>query len=394
MGHWQVRPPDVAASVPGWHTKLKGRLKFLLPVAVSLLRAVGRPKLVAESSRAYDALALEFATEAAKLAPSGNGIWRDWLPTAYSFRLELGRTHSTRSPFHGRFSSYQSRTKMTFSKADYPPNLIIDRMVAALDLKDIQASRIEIGVVDFRGSDYASWLQNFLPRQPFRFDDTRIKKLLELFTSFSLLQIQPSDVVMDAAGGAIGYVSALNCAGRYLQDISISQKVRTMVGPGVTCIESNAANIPLPDASIDKICCHHSFEHFQMESDMAFLKEVQRMLRPGGRACIVPIFIANHYVEVTDDFRFDLKSDPRSKYVIDPTASIPGGKLCGSFARIYDLRAFIERVVDSIDFSRFKASLLEIRLDDQLTPDMSLACHKRVTAVNFPYRALTIERLG
>jgi hypothetical protein len=99
-------------------------------------------------------------------------------------------------------------------------------------------------------------------------------------------------------------------------------------------------------------------------------------------------------VEVTDDFRFDLKSDPRSNYVIDPTASIPGGKLCGSFARIYDLRAFIERVVDSIDFSRFKAALLEIRLDGQLTPDMSLECHKRVTAVNFPYRALTIERMG
>jgi hypothetical protein len=130
-----------------------------------------------------------------------------------------------------------------------------------------------------------------------------------------------------------------------------------------------------------------------MESDIAFLKEIQRLLKPGGKACIVPVFIGNHYVEVTDAFRFDLHSDPRARYVIDPTATIPGGTRCGSFARIYDVRAFIERVVNSIDCKNFKAALIEVKVDGQPVPDMSLDCHKHVTAVNFPYRAMVIERL-
>jgi predicted SAM-dependent methyltransferase len=282
---------------------------------------------------------------------------------------------------------------MTFAAADYRPNLIIDRMVTALELKDIQEPRMWIGAVEFQSDDYDRWLQSFLPRQSFRFPDTRVKKLLELYSSFTLLGIQAGDAVMDAAGGVISYISALNCAERYLQDIAIPEQTRSVLGNGIRYVESDAAMIPLPDASIDKISCHHSFEHFQRDSDIAFIREVQRLLKPGGKACIVPIFIADQYIEVTDDFRFDLHSDPRARYIIDPTATIPGGKRCGSFARIYDLQAFSERVAASIDFERFNAALIEIRLDGQAVPDMSLECHAHVTAVNFPYRALLVERV-
>ena len=158
-------------------------------------------------------------------------------------------------------------------------------------------------------------------------------------------------------------------------------------------IESDAGSIPLPDESVDTLSCHHSFEHFQGDSDTLFIKEVQRLLKPNGRCCIIPVLIGDRFIEVTDTLTFKRRFAGNSQYVIDPTAVIPGGPSGGDYARIYNLKAFEERIIGTIDLCRFKVTISELRLNGDVLPDLTLACHKPVTAINRPYRSMMIERI-
>ena len=169
-------------------------------------------------------------------------------------------------------------------------------------------------------------------------------------------------------------------------------RLRRRLGDAIVCIECDAGTIPLPGASVDRISCHHSFEHFQGASDVGFIHEVQRLLRPGGRCCIVPLFVGTRYVEVTDALTLARKFDGRSVRVIDPTASIPGGEWCGNYARIYDARAVRERLLAAIRPDCFTVTLARVKLDGEDVPDLTLDCHRHVTAVNRPYVAMLIER--
>jgi len=119
---------------------------------------------------------------------------------------------------------------------------------------------------------------------------------------------------------------------------------------------------------------------------------MQRLLRPGGKCCIVPIFLADQYVELPDLFGFTKRFDRTARFVLDPTASLPGGRLSGGYARIYDLQAFERRIVHHVDLTSFRVTILELRIDGDIVPDLQLECHKHATAINRPYRAMVVER--
>lgn len=277
-------------------------------------------------------------------------------------------------------------------KAALPPNLIVNRLAKPVAFDDLQGLRgVESAHFDIRGEDHDRWVERYYPDWRETFGHLRHKKLVEFSISFALLAPQPDDVFMDAAGGGYTYVRTLACKKKYLQDLRISPQLKSDLGDEVECIESDAGDIALPDRSLGKISCHHAFEHFRSDSDRRFISEVQRLLAPGGRCCIVPIFIATRYVEVTNALAFDRKYDRRSKRIMDPTATIAGGSQV-AYARIYDLEAFQERVLRQIDLEAFKVRLLQVRMDGQTVPDLTLDVQRRVTAVNNPFRALLIER--
>jgi hypothetical protein len=80
--------------------------------------------------------------------------------------------------------------------------------------------------------------------------------------------------------------------------------------------------------------------------------------------------------------------------ILDPTATIPGRAFSGNYARICNLPTFQRRVLKHIDLSRFKVRIYEMRLDGELLPDMSLPFHRIISAVEFPQRALVIEKFA
>jgi len=197
---------------------------------------------------------------------------------------------------------------------------------------------------------------------------------------------------MDAAGGIDTYLKDIECERRILQDIRISTDIRSRLGNNVEYIESDAGHMNLSDESVDKMSCHHSFEHFQADSDILFVREIQRLLKLRGKCVIIPIFIANLYLEVTDIFSFNKHFDNRSSFIIDPTATIPGGNSCGNYARIYDTKMFQERILNNVDTTKFRVDLVELQIDGNAVPDLTLDCHKKVTKLNCPYRAMVMER--
>jgi SAM-dependent methyltransferase len=89
------------------------------------------------------------------------------------------------------------------------------------------------------------------------------------------------------------------------------------------CIGSDACALPLPDASVDFISLHCSFEHFEGDADTRFAREAFRVLRPGGQVLIIPFYCGDDHQEI-------VRED-----------SAPGCR----FHRFYNVPSFLERVL-------------------------------------------------
>ena len=100
--------------------------------------------------------------------------------------------------------------------------------------------------------------------------------------------------IWDLAGGLYTYAGYVNSRRKLLNDRYVSPSLwNELTKKGVEIVESSAQCMPLSDGSVDKISCHHSFEHFRDGGDTAAIFEIQRVLRTGGKACIIPLFLAS-----------------------------------------------------------------------------------------------------
>ena len=276
-----------------------------------------------------------------------------------------------------------------------PRNLILNRVIEPVQLETLHTIQsIDIERLDINVDEYQNWINYFIPDWIKEYKSIYNKKLFEFFTSHKILDPTEEDVFCDAAGGRDAYLHKINCRKKIIHDLSISEKLKNKTGEGIEFVESDVGNIPLPDNSLNKISCHHSFEHFQKDSDILFILEIQRLLKVQGKCCIIPLFVANRYVEVTNKTSMKLKFDPESHRIFDPTSTIPGARASGNFARIYDLNSFADRVVSKIDFKRFNATVYELKLNGAPVPDLTLDCHIKVAKINRPYRAMVISRFS
>ncbi len=283
---------------------------------------------------------------------------------------------------------------LTLPRRLLPRNFIADKAAEAVPFSVLtEINSIETGIMELSSAELKSWTDRFIPENETSFGFIQPKKKLEFYASSKALNISENDTVLDAAGGMFSCLKNIPCRKRYLQDISISPELKKIMEPPVECIQSDVSAIPLPDESVDKISCHHSFEHFQGKSDSLFIKEVQRLLKPGGVCSIIPVFIARKYIEMTDTWSMRYKFDRASRRIMDPTASLPGRHISGNYSRIYDIKSFSHRVLDMIDPDRAAASILELRVNGEKAPDLSLPEHETVTAINKPYRMLIIRKL-
>ena len=132
---------------------------------------------------------------------------------------------------------------------------------------------------------------------PSYYDFNIKEKSLEHYLAAKLLELNDKDVYIDIASelSPVPEIYArLYGAKCYRQDLSYE--------PGLCGdrIGGDAGNLPVPDGFATKLGLHCSLEHFEGDSDILFIREASRVLRPGGRVCIIPLYLCEFYAIQTD----------------------------------------------------------------------------------------------
>lgn len=167
------------------------------------------------------------------------------------------------------------------------------------------------------------------------------EKSFEHYLAATLLQLSRDDTYIDIANDRSPapdiYRRVFGCT-TYRQDI--------VFPPGVhgDTIGSNAAELPVSDYFASAMAMHCSFEHFEGKSDCGFIREVGRVLRPGGRLCIVPLYLSTEYSILTDPAVL-----PRGCQPFEPDAVLHCVRGYGNcHGRFYDASHLVQRVVKNL----------------------------------------------
>lgn len=115
-------------------------------------------------------------------------------------------------------------------------------------------------------------------------------------------------------------------------------------------IGAPADAMPLESGSVAAITLHCTIDHFEGRADTGFLREAARVLRPGGRAVILPLYVARRQANAVDPRHYS----PHTPF--DPGAELRAVPGYGNpFGRFYSPSGLRERLLEA-------APQLELRL--------------------------------
>ncbi|MBI5515043.1 MAG: class I SAM-dependent methyltransferase [Deltaproteobacteria bacterium] len=164
-----------------------------------------------------------------------------------------------------------------------------------------------------------------------------VEKTLEHHLAFELLGLRPGETYIDVANAASPIpevAERLYGVRAWRQDLSYPPGMRGRVLGG------DAAAMPVPDGFAHALSLHCSFEHFEGDADARFITEARRVLAPGGRLCIVPLYLHGEYSVLTDPSSWGLQ---RPAFEPDATLCLARGYR-NRHGRLYDVPHFLRRV--------------------------------------------------
>ncbi len=269
-------------------------------------------------------------------------------------------------------------------------NFLINRILTRADSTQITRLPVPIASLSLEKADYFKLIAT-KPLHGYKKFSYFHSKPLEYLSTISLMDLRGNEHILDAAGGADAeYLKALKLytglpVNLYCQDALVST---TSHENGITYIGGSIENVHLPDESLNCISCHHSFEHFQKDLDILFLKEAVRLLRPNGKLIIVPLFLTNIAAEIWNE-RPPARFDAKAKQIYDFTASFGGWGPYEGFARTYSPDSFKNKIL-SILPSFCSAKIVEITVNRLPVPDIRKNHHQ--PKINEGMRALVVKK--
>jgi SAM-dependent methyltransferase len=166
-------------------------------------------------------------------------------------------------------------------------------------LADLAAVGFSVEEITVAPADYHAYFNRagYAERYPDYYSFNLPEKSLEHFVAARLLELGPADVYIDIASEHSPvpeiYTRLFGCVS-YRQDLAYSE------GLHGDRIGGDAAAMAVPDGFATKMALHCSFEHFEGDADMRFVREVRRVLRAGGRVCFAPLYLSDQYGVLTD----------------------------------------------------------------------------------------------
>ena len=185
------------------------------------------------------------------------------------------------------------------------------------------------------------------------------EKLLEHWVAaerLGLMRYQPTDVYVDVAAANSPWAMTLHDRyGISAYAIDLCEVGHTYKHLPFYRIE-NATATTFADASVNGVSLQCAYEMFMGDDDTNLFVELARILKPGGKAVIVPIYMHTHYsAYATPEYYGKGNSDVLAKeYVCFDWNGIPS-------ARFYDVIQLKKRVLDPIENLGMGYQLLVLR---------------------------------
>lgn len=193
------------------------------------------------------------------------------------------------------------------------------------------------------------------------------EKSLEHYLASKLLELKGDDIYLDIASADSPapdiYHELFGCQ-VYRQDLEYSE------GISGDKIGGNACKMPIQDGFCTKMALHCSFEHFEGENDILFIKEANRIIRKGGKLCILPLYLFAKYANQTDPIWA-----AERKEIIENDMILYCVKGYFNYHRFYDVTHFIERIYQNLD--NLKLTLYMVTNEKEVSP----TCHVKFIAL-------------
>lgn len=218
--------------------------------------------------------------------------------------------------------------------------------------KELRSSGIPVRSLTISPSEFAEFQKHLpFPSGYFSRDATlRNEKLLEHFIAYKLGNLARSIPSNMAAGDRKGffYLDVAGCGSPWVQ-------VLNEKGVNATCIDlkvspihrhlncyqkMDATHTAFDAESVDVVSLQCAYEMFIGNQDTLFINECARILKPGGKAIIVPLYMHTHYCGYSSPRYYGKGfADPGAfEYVRMDSSEIP-------FSRKYDVGRLGERVI-------------------------------------------------
>lgn len=166
--------------------------------------------------------------------------------------------------------------------------------------------------------------------------DVWIEKCLEHYLTARLLGLEPGQVHIDVAAAGSPLTSLLRRAG--VRSFQLDCAYRE--GLHGRRIGADASSTGLPDGFADALTLHCSYECFMGDVDSLFIEEAIRILKPGGKLVVAPLYVDMDYFNVVSPY-VDQRGVPLDEGALrvwrDDPWRVP-------FARHYSPESFVRRV--------------------------------------------------
>ena len=265
------------------------------------------------------------------------------------------------------WDSYYSALREPKIESDVPQNSEVQNDVAVeLKRNGLSLLDIKIDIADYnQWKMKAEYQKIWLYYLKFGIIGKNLpEKSLEHYMAAKLLDLSEDDLYIDVGSSgsptASIYRKMYGCD-TYMQDLVFPE------GVNGNLIGGDAGKMPLNDGFASKMACHCSFEHFEGNSDIAFIKEANRVLRHGGKLCILPLYFFTKYAIKTDPTVL-----PKGTQQFENDATLYCAKKYwgNRHGRFYDVTHFISRIMNNM--GGLKLRLYRVQNEKQVNPSCSV----------------------